>query len=251
MFHNPNNNDICIGTEHLSIIIALLGRSPRDLLTDDEALADLAVIYSGTFVHELTHNNQYFWLRNHVPEGMWGFAFNQDWEREAENAAAGFIKQKRAANPSFAAREARLAQIIKKNATAENNTQDPATMKDWLQKSYSHIPTLYRAAARIISIGIGNEEESAEKKSRLKSIDDELARRSHLTETERLALEQSAKTSGAISSFEQIATSILSQYRATLFADIQPMLEAPQIMLKAAMDLIERTRSELAKFKTS
>ncbi len=47
---------IVFGDKQLARLMAELGRVPRDLLSNDEALADAAVLYASLFVHEATHH---------------------------------------------------------------------------------------------------------------------------------------------------------------------------------------------------
>jgi len=216
-------------------------------LTDDEALADIAVIYSSVFVHEMTHHRQSLWGRSRFPKKIAGsdqvfaYGYNQAWETEAFKAAAAFLKQKRAADPSFAAREARLRRIplIDRYFAEEENAKDLAEMPRFRQY-YTAVPTLSRSARQIIALGIENDEKNARS---AKLIDVELARRSRLARLERLALEKNGIAFEALrggANLKKTSTSGLRRLRDELRGQAQ-------IMLKAANDLIERTRTELEK----
>jgi hypothetical protein len=139
-------------------MLAELRRTPRDLLTDDEALADAVVLYSHVFVHEATHHGQYHWADRHLPPEALPFAYSRQWEIEAVLAQAAFLRQKRASDPDFAAREARL--LARKGTirhiltSAEAIAGDAGRMKEWLAARYAATLTLSGSGARMIGRGI-------------------------------------------------------------------------------------------------
>jgi hypothetical protein len=148
---------IVLGGKQLARMTSELGRSPRDLLTDDEALADAAVIYSHLYVHEATHHRQHLWADTLPPKAR-SLAYNHLSEVEANNAQAKFLKEKRAADPAFAAREARLRKMKGHAGGAMRQPERLASnqdkMSNWLMHGYRRVPTLARASARMIRAGL-------------------------------------------------------------------------------------------------
>jgi hypothetical protein len=231
--YNTGTHSIVLGQKQLAQLLAALGRAPRDLLTDDEALADAAVLYSHLYVHEATHHLQDLWAHR-VPAEARALTYNQQSEVEANNAQAKFLKEKRAVDPAFAAREARLRDVWGMVAAVmrqpEALASDPAAMSSWLARGYRHVPTLQRSSARLIAYGLYADRRDA---WRTKAIDAELARRRRLSAAERQELERSPGR-------KKIATSDLRSFRDSFRGQAQAMVEA-------ARALSERARVELAK----
>lgn len=181
---------IVLGDKQLAALLAALGKTPRDLLTDDEALADAAVLYSHLFVHEATHHRQSQWA-SRLPKDARPLAYSQTSEIEANNAQAKYLREKRAADPDFAAREERLRGVWGMVAAVmrqpEGLASDPSAMSSWLTTGYRHVPTLARSGARLIGYGLQAQARDAARADR---IDAELGRRSRLPVDRRLELGQ-------------------------------------------------------------
>ena len=238
--YHEDSSSIVLGGKQLAELTAALGRSPRDLLTDDEALADAAVLYSHLFVHEATHHRQETWAKR-LPAGARRLAYNHSSEIEANNAQAKFLREKRAADPAFAARETRLRDVWGMVAAVmrqpEGLASDPAAMSSWLANGYRHVPTLARSSARLIGYGLLAEVRDAGLANR---IDVELARRSRLTVAQRMELGREDRD-GA-DGFESLATGELRRLRVSLRG-------RARAMIAAAAALAERAGVELEKLK--
>ena len=226
--YHEESSSIVLGSKELTEMMAALGRTPRDLLTDDEALADAAVLYSHLFVHEATHHRQELWARR-LPEGARRFAYNQASEIEANNAQAKFLREKRAADPGFAAREARLRDVWGMVAAVmrqpEGLAGDPAAMKSWLTTGYRHVPTLARSGARLIGYGLATQRRDAALADR---VDAELGRRSRLPIDERLDLGRPDRD--ASGGLESLDTHELRRLSASLRGRAQEMVAAVAAM---------------------
>ena len=139
-------------------------------------------------MHEATHHRQERWA-GRLPDGARRLAYNQASEMEANNAQAKFLREKRAADPAFAAREERLRGVWGMVAAVmrqpEGLANDPDAMKSWLTAGYRHVPTLARSGARIIGYGLAADRRDAALADR---VDAELGRRSRLPVDERLDL---------------------------------------------------------------
>jgi len=233
------STSIVLGGKQLAELLAPLGYSPRDLLTNDEALADAAVLYSHLFVHEATHHRQQQWA-SRLPDGARRLAYNQASEIEANNAQAKFLREKRAADPAFAAREARLRDVWGMVAAVmrqpEGLASDPAAMKSWLTTGYRHVPTLARSGARLIGYGLAAERRDAGLANR---VDAELARRSRLPIEQRLDLGRADREP---SSLEGLATGELRSLRDSLRGRAREMVAA-------VADMTERYRVALENLK--
>ena len=227
--YHAESSSIVLGEKQLAGLMAALGRSPRDLLTDDEALADAAVLYSHLFVHEATHHRQELWARR-LPAGARPLVYNQQSEVEANNAQALFLKEKRAADPAFAAREKRLRGVWGLVAAVmrqpEGLASDPAAMSSWLSNGYRHVPTLARASARLIAFGLDADRRGA---GVAREVDAELARRGRLPANLR-------------AEDKELTTRDLRRLRDSLSGQAQAMVEAVRA-------LSDRVDAELAKLK--
>lgn len=236
--HYDNQGGIVFGGEQLARISSELGRSPRDLLSDDEALADVAVVYSHLFVHEATHHRQKLW-NDGLPGAVQHLVYNQQSEVEANNAQAAFLRQKRAADPAFAAREARLRAlggwIGSSLAQPEVLAGDPAKMNMWLSHCYTQVPTLARAGARMIAAGVALDQRYGRAVS---LIDSELARRRRLRSIERIDLERRGEHLPADSDFRftpgRMATSELRRLSSLLRGQTREMIDAARALNRRA-----------------
>jgi hypothetical protein len=231
--YHAESSSIVLGEKQLTELLAALGRTPRDLLTDDEALADAAVLYSHLFVHEATHHRQDLWTRR-LPAEARALTYNQLSEVEANNAQAKFLKEKRAADPAFAARETRLRGVWGLVAAVmrqpEALASDPAAMSSWLVNGYRQVPTLARSSARLIAFGLDADRRDAGVARR---VDAELARRGR---------REAADAGTDRPALEALPTSELRSLRDSLRGRAQAMVEAAQA-------LAERARVELAKLE--
>lgn len=238
--YREDSSSIVLGGKQLAGLLAALGRAPRDLLTDDEALADAAVLYSHLFVHEATHHRQELWAKR-LPEGARRLAYNHSSEIEANNAQARFLREKRAADPAFAAREARLRDVWGMVAAVmrqpEGLASDPAALSSWLTTGYRHVPTLARSSARLIGYGLLADARDAGIASR---IDVELARRSRLSAAERRELGREDRD--ASDGFESLATGELRRLRASLRGQARAMVEAAAALARRAVAELEKLK---------
>ncbi|HXS99304.1 MAG TPA: hypothetical protein VN915_01370 [Elusimicrobiota bacterium] len=238
--YREDSSSIVLGSKQLAELLAALGRTPRDLLSDDETLADAAALYSHLFVHEATHHRQELWARR-LPAGARRLAYNQASEIEANGAQAKYLREKRAADPAFAAREARLRGVWGMVAAVMRQPEilasDPAAMRSWLTTGYRHVPTLARSGARLIGYGIAADRRDAALASR---ADAELARRARLPVAERLDLGREDRD--ASGGFESLDTRELRRLRAALRGQARAMVAA-------AAAMTERARVEIARLK--
>lgn len=238
--YHEETSSIMLGGKQLAELLAPLGRTPRDLLTNDEALADAAVLYSHLYVHEATHHRQDLWARR-LPDGARRLAYSQSSEVEANNAQAKFLREKRAADPVFAAREKRLRGVWGMTAAVmrqpEGLASDPAAMSSWLTMGYRHVPTLARSGARLIGYGLLADRRDA---ALAKRVDAELARRGRLPIARRLDLGREDRD--ASDGFESLDTHELRRLRGELRGQARRMVEAVAAMT-------ERFGVELAKLK--
>lgn len=238
--YHPESSSIVLGGKQLAELMSALGRTPRSLLTDDAALADAAVLYSHLYVHEATHSRQERWSAR-LPSGARRLAYNHESEVEANDAQAKFLREKRAVDPAFAARETRLRDVWGIVAAVmrqpEALASDPAAMSSWLADGYRHVPTLARSSARLISYGLlaDHRDEGIARR-----VDVELARRSRLPVAQRLDLGREDRDASA--GFESLATGELRRLRVALRGHAHAMVEAVQA-------LAERTEAELEKLK--
>lgn len=187
--YNWESHVVIFNSAILAQVASALGRAPRDLLNDDEALADVAVVYSHLFVHEATHHRQYLRAREYLAANTL-LTYHQQSEVEAVRAQARFLKEKRAADPDFAARETRLRTIPGLISDVMRSpgliTSNPHLMKYWLAQHYRLVPSLPRSSARLIQTGITAAHESASSASRIDAL---LARRRRRPPAERRELQ--------------------------------------------------------------
>ncbi len=235
--YHADSSSIVLGEKQLAELLAALGRSPRDLLTDDEALADAAVLYSHLFVHEATHRRQDLWA-SRLPAEARALTYNQLSEVEANNAQAKYLKEKRAADPAFAAREARLRGVWGLVAAVmrqpEALSSDPAAMSSWLANGYRQVPTLARSSARLIAFGLDADRRDAGVAG---LVDAELARRGRRPAAARRELERAGRDADAgrdRAGLEALATSELRFLRASLRGQAQAMVEAARALAERA-----------------
>jgi hypothetical protein len=238
--YHAESSSIVLGGKQLAELMSALGRAPRALLTDDAALADAAVLYSHLYVHEATHHLQEKWAAR-LPDGARRLAYNHESEVEANDAQAKFLREKRAADRAFAARETRLRGVWGLVAAVmrqpEALASDPAAMSSWLADGYRHVPTLARSSARLIGYGLLADHVN---EGIARRVDVELARRSRLPAAQRLELGREDRD--ASDGFESLATGELRRLRAALRGQARAMVEA-------AAAMTERARVELEKLK--
>ena len=154
------------------------------------------------------------------------------------------MKEKRATDPAFAARDARLRNISGHLGTQirgpERLASDPSAMSSWLAYGYRRIPSLERAGARMIDHGIAADRLSAHFARR---IDAELAQRRRLPHVERQELERSRLGTESLDQgarLKTIATSELRRLRAR-------MRGQAYLMISAAQALFARVHARLEK----
>lgn len=239
----PETGRIVASGRALVKFAAALGRRPRDLLSDDEAVTDLAVVYSHIFVHETTHYRQHQRAKAAVGDAS-GQTYSQEWEMEAVAAQAAFLKEKRAADPAFAEREVRLVAqsgpLGQTMAMPEALAGDRARMRSWLQGGYSRVPTMMRVGARLIAAGIQADANSI---SQADYLNRELARRSRLPAAERRELEAKGLRGEALYSgtvrVEQAATGELRRLRAYLLGRAEAMVATVAELIKSSRTALE------------
>ena len=238
--YHEDSSSIMLGGKQLAELMAGLGRTPRELLTDDAALADAAALYSHLYVHEATHFRQNLWARR-LPVGARRLAYNHSSEVEANNAQAKFLREKRAADPLFAARESRLRDVRGMVAAVmrqpEALASDPAAMSSWLADGYRHVPTLARSGARLIGFGLLAEQRDAALANR---IDAELARRGRLPIAQRLDLGRANRDASA--GIEDVDTGELRRLRDQLRGQAHAMIAAVAAMTARAHDALEKLK---------
>lgn len=228
---------VVVNASLLAELTAELGTTPRSLLTDDEALADVVVLYGHLMAHELTHHRQRQ-RKQLLEDALSETMYNRDDEREANNAEAAFLRQKRETDPDFAAREARIlaggglaAYTLRQ---PEANAGSRAEMNRWLEGGYARLQTVERAVLRLMDAG---SREQARMAPKVAAIELELARRRKLSSAERILLERQGADGGA-APVSRVKTSVLRRARAY-------WTETALRMMSEAWRIAEETRSEI------
>jgi hypothetical protein len=241
--YSPARNEIVVSERELAVVAAGLGRSPRDLLTDEGLRRDAALFFAPFFVHEGQHHRQYMWARSRGLRGP----YSQQWEHEAYAAQAAFIRQKRRAAPRLAQLQSRLSATSPSLAT-ELNLPDsidraPVEHRVWLARTYRTAPTLARAGAKIIAAGVAA---AAEERGTLRTIEAELAARRRLDPAARARLEADGFAEGRTgwSAASSWSTSALRLMRRRLLRRADDALEL-------AGELMDRSLSEIRRLEAA
>ncbi len=223
----PQQRTIAVDSAFLMETAAALGYSPRDLLTSRRALEETAKVLAHVVVHEGVHHGQF---RDSPPR-----SYSQQWEREAFMAQAAYLRQARAADPQLEP----LIERLKAGGAAGQLLQtegmlDPAALAD----SYRTVPTLERAASRLI---LGGQKLQASQASRVRAIEAELALRRRRDAGARARLEHLGVVDqgAAPDDLRARATSDLRAWRRAL-------ADAAAKAVEQAGRLMDRSRAEHA-----